>query len=440
MYVLITLMLINAFNFIDRLLFGVVQEPLKMDLRLSDFQLGLLGGPAFAVLHSLAALPIARLAERKHRVNIVALCFVTWSFMTALCGLATSFIQMLLARIGVSIGESGCVPAAHSLLSDYIPPERRVTAMAIFSAGGAVGALVAAIGGGWIAQHYGWRTAFLSCGIAGISFAIFFRLTVREPKRTALDDHIPDLWASLRALFVKRSYIHTIAGGALAAFAGYGITQYLTSFFMRAHGLPLNQAALAVGIGVGGFGVIGGLIVGFTVDRLAPRFPRIEAQLPAVGLLAATIFYTGCFHAPTAWLSIVSLCVGSAALNFYFGPMYAIAQNVAAPRSRATATAALMFLVTLCGYSLGPPTLGLLSDWSAGLVLADQGLSLRDCFGPTAPTVCAVAQASGLRVGLTVSAFVFLLGGVQFWLASRTLVSDRHRVDESPVGRPPEAR
>jgi MFS family permease len=241
-WALAALFLLNAMNYVDRLLFGVTQELIKQDLGLSDFQLGLIGGPAFAILYIVAAFPIARIAERGNRVTIISLAFAAWSAMTAFCGMATSFLQMLIGRAGVSIGESGCAPPSHSLISDYFPKERRTTAMSVYGTAGPVGALVAAIGGGWLAQHYGWRSTFLLCGAIGVTAAVLFRLTMREPARTH-DDRRPSFLTTLRTLLGKRSFVLVAAAGAVAGFASYSNHQYMVSFLMRAHGMSVGTAA-----------------------------------------------------------------------------------------------------------------------------------------------------------------------------------------------------
>jgi hypothetical protein len=191
------LFILNTMNYVDRLLFSVAQELIKTDLGLSDFQLGLLGGPAFALLYVLSSFPIARLAERHHRVSIISLSFAAWSAMTAFCGVASNFFQLLIGRGGVSIGEAGCTPSAHSLISDYFPPARRTSAMSLFAAAGPLGALLAAIGGGWMVAHFGWRAAFIGCGAFGLIAALVFRFTVREPARSGEAKAIKPLLATL---------------------------------------------------------------------------------------------------------------------------------------------------------------------------------------------------------------------------------------------------
>src|SRR5688572_13962451 len=182
-YVLGALLVVYTFNFIDRVVIGIIGEPIKIEFGLTDFQLGLLGGPMFAVLYTLLGIPIARLAERSNRMTILAICLAIWSAMTAACGLALSYVQLCAARIGVSIGEAGCTPPANSVIADYFPADRRATALSIYALGIPIGSMIAAVGGGWIATEVGWREAFIWLGVPGVLLAVIVKLTVKEPPR-----------------------------------------------------------------------------------------------------------------------------------------------------------------------------------------------------------------------------------------------------------------
>ena len=184
-YVLGALLVVYTFNFIDRVVIAIIQEPIKHEFALTDFQLGLLGGPAFAVLYTFLGIPIARLAERKNRMTILSICLAIWSGMTALCGFANSYAMLLMARIGVSVGEAGCTPPAQSVISDYFPATSRATAVSIYALGVPIGSMLAAIGGGWLAQEFGRRSAFLILGVPGLLLAVIVKLTVKEPPRAA---------------------------------------------------------------------------------------------------------------------------------------------------------------------------------------------------------------------------------------------------------------
>lgn len=215
LWTIASLFLLNTLNYVDRLLFSVAQEAIKVDLELSDFQLGLIGGPAFAILYTLFSFPLARIADRGHRVRLISAALGLWSVMTAFCGMATNFVQMLFGRAAVSIGEAGCTPASHSLISDAFPANQRTTAISIFAVAGPVGALTAAILGGALIAAYGWRTTFILCGAVGAVLAIVFRMTVREPARTGGDQPVA-LVSTLRVLLAKRSFVMVAIAGMRA--------------------------------------------------------------------------------------------------------------------------------------------------------------------------------------------------------------------------------
>lgn len=400
-YVLGALLVLYTFNFIDRIVLGIVQEPIKREFGLQDWQLGLLGGPAFALLYTLLGIPIARLAERRSRINIIAFCAGFWSLMTAACGLTTNFWQILAARIGVSIGEAGCTPPSLSLISDYFPPERRTSAMSIYALGIPIGSALAGIGGGWLAQTFSWRAAFLVLGLPGLLMAILAKFTIKEAPRVG-QQAAPPFGAALTALLRKRAFLHVAFGGALVSFYGYSSSQFLPSYLIRNFELSLLQASLVFAGLSASFVVLGTFLGGVLVDHWRPRHPRILSFLPATSLVLAVPLYLSTYAAPSLLIALVPLCLGAAMHYLYLGPMYAVALGVAPPRVRATATAVLLFIVNLIGYGLGPPALGLVSD------------AFSHNFGP----------ALGLRYALMIDTLVLLWAALHFFLASRTLKRD----------------
>lgn len=424
-YTLGALFVLNTMNYMDRLLFGVAQELIRKDLALSDFQLGLLGGPAFAFLYVLAAFPIARLAERGNRVTIISVAFAAWSAMTALCGLATNFVQMLVGRAGISIGEAGCAPPSHSLISDYFPPERRTTAMSVYGAAGPVGALIAAIGGGWIAQHYGWRAAFLLCGGFGVVAAILFRATLREPPRGHREAPVPMLRA-MRVLLSKRSFLAVAGAGALAGFASYSNNQYMVSFLMRAHGLSVGTAATVLGFVIGGVGIFVTLVAGPIIDASRARHPGIRTWLPGAGMLWCGVFFAIAFAVRDTTAAIALLVAASLGQHFYMPAMYTIAQDVAPPTMRATAAALLIAIISVVGYGLGPPLVGLASDVLGRIAMAAHGTDAVSC-ARAATAACEMAKSDGLRLSLSIGSIGFVAAGLLFVLSGRWLAQDVHR-------------
>lgn len=425
-YVLTALFMLNALNFTDRLLFNVLQEVIKTDLGLSDFQLGLLGGPAFALLYVLAGFPIARFAESHNRVSIISIVFAIWSGMTAFCGIAASFTQMAIGRAGVSVGEAGCTPAAHSLISDFFSPARRTTAISVFTAGAPVGALFAAIAGTWFAQLFGWRAAFVACGALGIAIALVFRLTIPEPARSHAHHDAPKFGAAVRTLLGKPSFVAVAAAGGIAGIASVSNSQYMVSFLMRTHGMDLAEAGLLAGILIGVVGIVVTLSAGPIIDIAQSRFPGIRTWLPAGSLMCCGACYALAFLVPDRTLCIALLLAASFAQQIYLPAMFTVGQDVAPPHMRATASALIIGVVAAFGYGLGPPIVGLASDMLAGLALAEHGGSAAACAHMSTPA-CVTASMEGLRLSLSVVSLAFVLAGLAFALSGRTIAKDIHR-------------
>jgi len=423
-YVLGALLIVYTFNFIDRVVIGIIQEPIKVEFGLTDFQLGLLGGPAFAILYTLLGIPIARLAERHNRMTILSICLALWSAMTAACGLAINYATLLAARVGVSIGEAGCTPPANSVISDYFPPDRRATALSIYALGIPIGSMIAAVGGGWIATEVGWREAFIWLGVPGVVLAVIVKLTVREPPRSAPKGDTPTFFAAVGALTKKPTFWHIAFGSALASFVGYGVGQYLTSFMIRTHGFTLFEGATLVGVVLGLCAAIGTFTSGFLADRISKRHPNALAWLPALGFCIATPLYILAFVLPNIWLAMPALMIGAVTHYFYLGPMYAVTQGVVAPRMRATAVAVLLFIVNLIGYGMGPPVIGALSDFLAQGQLAAAGLSPEICAARSGDAQCASGIETGLRWAMMIGVLGYLWAAAHFLLAARTLRRD----------------
>lgn len=451
-YALFALVVVYTFNFIDRSLIGITQEGLKHDLGIDDFQLGLLGGPAFAILYTLLGLPIARYAERKNRISIIAIGAGVWSFMTAACGIAGNYTQLFIARIGVGIGEAACTPPSHSVISDYFPRERRASALAIYALGIPIGTMIAAFSGGWLIQHggelfawtapllnalgienhvddapiAGWRTVFLALGLPGLIAALLLKLTVREPPRSGAAQETPSFSATLSALSGKRSFWHLAIAGAMMSFVGYSTAQFLVSYTVRSYGISIAEASTALGWIAGIAVALGTFLGGFVADRLQGRFPRIVAWLPGVGVMVALPLYLLAFAAPTFNAAYALLMVAPIFHYLYLGPMYAVTQSIVEPRMRATTSALLLLIVNLIGYGLGPPALGALSDFLANQELASSGLTVALCKTPgDHPAACAPAIAHGLRYAMMGVVCVLAWPMIHFFLSSRHYLKDR---------------
>ncbi len=244
-YVLFMLAVVAFFNYLDRMVLSMLLQPIKDELGFSDAQLGLLTGFAFALFYATFGIPIARLADRKSRVTILSVCMALWSAMTAACGLAQNFVHMLLARMGVGVGEAGCVPTSHSLLSDYVPPEKRALALGIFQTGGALGVMFGFIAAGWIADQWGWRWAFFLVGIPGILVAIIAKMTLKDPPRGNYSDapepESETFMSAVRALLGRKTFVHIVIAYSVGLFAIYGINGWKPTFYVRVHDMSLTD-------------------------------------------------------------------------------------------------------------------------------------------------------------------------------------------------------
>ena len=308
--------------------------------------------PPFALLFTLG-LPIARWAEREPD-RIIALGAAVWSLFTAACGFAQNYLQLLLARIGVGIGEAACVPPSHSVISDYFPADRRASALSIYALGIPIGSGIAAIGGGWLTQNFDWRSAFWLLGAPGLLAALLLKLTVREPPRMGgAAVKAPNFGETLKILAGKPSFWHNAMGGALIAACGYGTLQFLVSHLVRNYDLGANlqdeiaHASYVYGAYAGISMGIGTFLGGFLADRLAPKHTTALTWLPAVGLLLAAPLYLASYVQTELVPALAFLLIAPIVHFLYAGPYFAVAQSVSPPRARATATAVLVFIGTL---------------------------------------------------------------------------------------------
>jgi MFS family permease len=431
-YVLGALVVIYMFNFVDRILLGIVQESIKVEFGLTNLQLGILGGPAFALLFTLAGIPIARWAERGNRISIIAIGAAFWSLFTTLCGFTQSFFQLLLARIGVGIGEAACVPPSHSVISDYFPADRRASALSIYALGIPIGSGIAAIGGGWLTQTLDWRSAFWLLGAPGLLAALLLKLTVREPPRMNAAEKAPTFGETLKVLAGKPSFWHTALGGAMVAACGYGSLQFLVSHLVRNYDLGVTlqdeiaHASYVYGAYAGISMGIGTFLGGFLADRLSKRHKNALTWLPALGLSLAIPLYAASFLQTDVTLALVFLLVAPLVHFLYAGPYFAVAQSVSPPRARATATAILVFIGTIIGYGAGPPLVGFANDFFAEQILSGQGIDRATaCADAANAAVCAAADADGIRYALIAMLAFLVWAAIHFLLAGRTFARDR---------------
>lgn len=405
------LLVVYILNFLDRQIVNILAEPIRRDLGLSDTQLGLLTGLAFALFYAILGVPIARYADRPRtdRVGLIAVSLGLWSAMTALCGLAQNFVQLLLARVGVGVGEAGCTPAAHSLISDTVPRERRASAIAFYGLGIPIGGLLGMVIGGQLADQLGWRQAFLIVGLPGLLVALLFWWLVSEPRRAAMAiaHHAPTstsfaaAWAEIRA---SRAFLPLTVGAATVAFLAYGKGVWTTVFFIRTFGLSPGEVGLWLGLGYGIAGVLGTWLGGWLADRYGKRNPKHYLTGPALSMIvAAPLLYLG-YSADDWRVALALIFLPTIANTLYYGPAYACAQSLVSPRARAVAASLVVFAQNLIGLGLGPLFFGMLSDY----------------FRPA-------AGEDSVRWVLYGAAFLGVVPAFFFWRASRHLAAEMRR-------------
>lgn len=363
-YVLALLTIIYALNFLDRTIFNVLIEPIKKEFQLSDTAMGLLAGFGFVLFYSLLGIPIARLADRLNRRNIVAVAFAFWSAMTALCGMASSVTSLALARIGVGIGESAGTPASQSLISDLFTKNERPRALGIYAIGTYLGVFLGYFIGGYVNQHYGWRMAFYVAGLPGIALAAVLWLSISEPKRGAVAETFrPEpIGPTLAFLASQRTFVIVLVGFCLTTYTNYATAVWIPPFLARIHHLSSAEIGTYAGTFKGLAGMAGTLVGGLVVAQISRRDDRWKLWAPAVmsglaGPVFAVCMLTQSFATMVAALALTSFMVG-----FHLGPIFAIAQTVAKPSMRALASAFVLLTATCFGQGVGPLAVGMIND------------------------------------------------------------------------------
>jgi MFS family permease len=401
-YLLALLAALSACNFLDQQIMAIVLEPVRREFALSDIQLGLLSGLAFSALYTTLSIPAGIWGVNHSRRNLIALAATVWGTMTVLCGFAQSYWHLLLARLGVGVGESGGAPPSQAMISDLYPPQERATALAILAAGVNAGIFFAFLVGGFVAHRYGWRVAFIVAGIPPILLAILLRFTVREPPRVTGPNRLPSMalvGATVRAIWTDRSLRQLCFASTLTMAVGYGAIAWIPSFLLRSHGLDVATvgAYLAIIVGIGGG--LGTYLGGFFSDRLRRRDVRWSLWLVAAVFVLARPFSMGFYLVDSMVVALLLFLLPAMVGAIHMGPSFAVLHDRIDPSLRPISSAVLLLILNFIGLGLGPLIVGGLSQW-----------------------VFASAGEHSLRYALATIQLIGIWGAVHYYLAGKELI------------------
>ena len=412
---MVILAVVYMFNFVDRQILAILLPAIRDEFQVGDTVLGLLAGTAFTLFYVTLGIPIARLADRVNRRNLIALAVAVWSGMTALSGLAANIWYLALARVGVGIGEAGCSPPAHSIIADLYPPEKRSSAMGFYTLGISAGIMLAYLAGGWVVQNIGWREAFFIVGIPGLLLALLVWLTVPEPARGAsesaarVDSGKPPKFVDvLRFLAARRSFPYMAVAAGLSAFIGYSVVTFLPSFIVRS--FTIEVAALGFWLGLiygiaGGAGFFGG---GYLADHIGRDGHQRALRFIAIAMLVTAVLNLGVFMATSVVWCLVALIIPMVTSNFYLAPVLSQTQSLVSLRMRSVASSLMLLIINVIGYAMGPPITGFISD------VLEPGLG-----------------NESMRYSLLIVSTVLLpLAGWCYWQAGRSIEHDLTRAHE----------
>lgn len=406
-YALFLLTVVYTVNIADRFVVSTLIEPIKTEFALSDAQVGWLTGAALAIFYVGAGIPLGVLADRTNRKRMIAIALLLWSGVTIACGFTKTFWQLLIARIGVGVGEAGGTPPSQSFLSDKFPPAERAFAMSLYAVGAAAGAALGSSLGGYVNDSHGWRAVLIVFGAMGLPVALVVALTLREPKRGALDDVTPPTRATLRETLAftlrQRALLHILAGATVATYWGWGLLWWTPAFLMRSHGMTLSVSGAHLGLMhiVGGVGVT--LATAAAMAWLKNRDARYQAWFIAIATLVQTVPSIVAFAVSSTNVALVSLWIFVPLAYLYIGPTLALAQNLVPATMRSQIVAILLFVANVANLVLAPVIIGALSDWLSPH-LAD-------------PT-------QSLRYVLVGTGFLGIWGAWHYWAAARYLRAD----------------
>lgn len=409
-YVLIIMMMAYTINIADRYVMSTVLEPIRLELKLTDSGVAFLTGVSLALFYVVMGIPLSWIADRYNRRNLLAISITVWSAMTAMCGLAAGYTQLLLARIGVGIGEAGGTPSCNAIVADYFPADRRAMAMTIFALGAPIGAWLGADLAGAVAAEYGWRSAFFVLGVPGILLASIVMLTIKEPKRGQLDavsvQSAPPVMETLRFLWSQKAAVHGMMGSGLSALWGWGLMWFTPTFIQRTYHLDVGEAGAVVGPIHLVMGIGASLLTAWVVGRPAYADPRKIVRLLAVVTGLATIPSIIAYYTHSLQVATVMWWIFIPAIYFYIGPAFALCQNLAPPRMRAMFIAVSLLIANVFNLIIAPQGVGLLSDYFAGPNGAD---------------------AASLRLALLVLAPTGFWAAWHYWRAGKYIIADQKR-------------
>ncbi len=416
-YVLFIMMLAYTINIADRYVMSTVLEPIRLELGLTDSGVAFLTGVSLALFYVTMGLPLSWIADRHNRRNLLAISVTVWSAMTALCGMSQGYMQLLLARIGVGIGEAGGTPACNSIIGDYFPAHRRAMAMTIFALGAPIGAWLGADMAGAVAAEYGWRAAFFVLGIPGIFLALVIFLTIKEPARGQLDSvsesksksDAPSFKETMRFLWSQKSAVHGMMGSGLSALWGWGLMWFTPTFIQRTYGLDVGEAGGVVGPIHLVMGIGASLLTAWVVSQPAYRDPRKIVRLLGVVTAVATVPSIIAYWTDSLQVATLMWWIFIPAIYFYIGPAFALVQNLSPPRMRAMFVAVSLLIANVFNLIIAPQGVGLLSDYFAGPEGAD---------------------AASLRLALLVLAPTGFWAAFHYWRAEKYIVEDQKRAAE----------
>jgi predicted MFS family arabinose efflux permease len=410
-YALVLLTTVYAFNIADRYVISTLIEPIKAELRLSDSAIGLLTGTALAIVYTGMGMPLARIADRGERRLLLAISIAVWSVMTAACGMATSFVFLLLARIGVGLGEAGATPASQSLLADLFSFRERMPAMSIFAIGAALGSLLGGAAGGFIGEAFGWRSAFLGLAVPSLLLAPLVWLSLREPARSGSlasaaesNNTVLELWRFAKS---QKALLHTLIGATVCTFWSWGLLWWTPAFLARSYGFSTGEAGLLLGLINGIGGTVGVLIGGLIIHRVGLRDPRRQCSSLAVIVTVATVASVVAYAVADRVLMIGMMSIFIPVAYLYLAPAFGWIQSLAPPRMRATYSAVFLFGANIANLAVAPQLIGYGSDL----------LAARPEIGQ-----------ESLRWMLVATAFSGFWAAAHFWVTGHTFRADLERV------------